>query len=100
MYVNVLTEALPGGEIRGQLLPDGADDIFRAVFSGRAAIPANRSNALGGAVAELYSDNTLVITGAFNGLESTFVRGGAGARLHQGFIGAEGEVVRVPERRS
>ena len=94
MYVNVLTEALPGGEIRGQLLPDGTDEIFRAVFSGRAAVPANDSGALGGAVAELFGD-ILVINGAFSGLESTFVGGGTGARLHQGFIGANGEIVRV-----
>ncbi|MFB3131045.1 MAG: CHRD domain-containing protein, partial [Rhodothermales bacterium] len=94
MYINVITEALPGGEIRGQLLPDGADEIFRAVFSGRAAVPANLSGALGGVVAERFGD-LLVVSGAFNGLESTFVRGGSGARLNQGFIGANGEFVRV-----
>ena len=94
MYVNVLTEALPGGEIRGQLLPDGADEIFRAVFSGRAAVPANQSTALGGAVAELF-DDILIITGAFDGLESPFIRGGSGARFHQGFIGANGDFLRT-----
>ena len=94
MYVNVLTDGLPGGEIRGQLLPDGADEIFRAVFSGRAAVPANRSVALGGVVAELF-DDVLIISGAFSGLESTFIRGGTGARLHQGFIGADGDLLRV-----
>lgn len=93
IYLNVLTDALPGGEIRGQLLPDGADAIYRAVFSGRAAVPGNSSGGIGGAVAELF-DNVLVISGAFSGLESTVIRNAVGVRLHQGFIGANGQLVR------
>ncbi|MFQ5572085.1 MAG: CHRD domain-containing protein, partial [Rhodothermales bacterium] len=93
LYINVLTNTSPGGEIRGQLLPSGTTALYRAVFSGRAEAPPNFSNALGGAIAERY-DNILVVTGAFSMLDSDFnatVQGGA--HIHKGNIGSNGDIL-------
>ena len=71
LYLSVSSEAFPGGEIRGQLLPTDPDAIFRAVFSGRAVVPANDSPARGGALGELYG-NTVLLSGGFGGLSSDY----------------------------
>jgi len=92
-YVNVHTVDLPAGSIRGQLLPANADATFRVALSGRAEVPSNGSNALGGAIAEL-TGNTLVVSGAFSGLESDFdALIGGGAHIHQADLGENGGII-------
>ncbi len=92
LYVNVHSEALPDGAIRGQLLPSEPTALFQAVLSGRAEVPANRAGGVGGAVAELY-DNLLVVTGAFQGLESDFAVGAqGGAHIHEGDLSVNGAI--------
>ncbi|MFQ5570027.1 MAG: Ig-like domain-containing protein [Rhodothermales bacterium] len=92
-YINIHTDALPGGELRGQLVLDGAEALYRVVFSGRAQVPANTSTALGGGIAELR-DDTLIVSGAFSGLTSGFNEDiSGGAHLHQGDIDENGEIV-------
>ena len=93
LYVILKTEGLPEGEIRGQLLPAGAAAYFRAVFSGRAMAPFTASTALGTVVAERF-DNTLTITGSFEGLESAFFPTAGGVNQHRGSIGVNGDVLR------
>ncbi len=92
LYIVLRTQDKPAGEIRGQLLPSGASAFYRAVFSGRAAVPFTASTALGGVVAERF-DNTLTITGSFEGLASDFFPTAEGARLQQGSIGVSGDVL-------
>ena len=67
--------------------------FYRVVLSGRAQAPANGSAALGGGIAEVH-DGTLILTGAFSGLESDFnavVDGGA--HLRQGDIDKNGDLL-------
>ncbi len=99
LYVNIHTEGAPAGEIRGQLLPDIAlgkqvdEALFRAIFSGRAEIPANNSQAVGGVLAE-FRDGTLIVSGAFSDLDSDFNPAiGGGAHIHQANIDENGGVV-------
>lgn len=93
-YVNIHTDNLPAGEIRGQLIPNidetgrQADAVLRSVFSGRAEVPFNFSQAVGGAVVELRG-NTAIVSGAFSGLESNF---NGGAHLHRAGLGENGDV--------
>ena len=91
-YANIHTVDLPSGELRGQLIPTASVQL-RAILTGRAEIPGNLSDAVGGAVVEL-SGNALILSGAFSDLEgdlATDIAGGA--HLHLGSIDANGAVV-------
>lgn len=99
LYVNIHTNDYPAGELRGQLIPSIAlgeetgEALFRAILSGRAEIPANTSQAVGGVLVE-YRDGTLILSGAFSGLESDFnPEIGGGSHLHQANIDENGPVV-------
>ncbi|NBC17688.1 MAG: CHRD domain-containing protein [Bacteroidetes bacterium] len=97
-YVNIHTEALPAGEIRGQLIPalDGAgkqdgDDVYRSILSGRAETTANASPGVGGVLVERRGDQ-LIASGAFSGLESDFATD-IGAHIHEAGLGIDGGVI-------
>ncbi len=85
IYANITTQDFPNGELRGQLTPDG--QIFmNAILSGTLAVPPSKSFAYGGIQAELNGDK-LTLSGAFEGLESTFADG---ATVRLGNAGSNG----------
>ena len=92
VYVNVHTNRFPGGEIRGQFLPE-SHIIFDAYLSSIFASPNTKSRGIGKVKATLRG-NVLQLNGSFNNLTgkiATEIAGGA--HIHRGFGGNSGEVV-------
>ncbi|MAT53401.1 MAG: hypothetical protein CMN32_02890 [Saprospirales bacterium] len=90
-YANIHTMANTSGELRGQVTGT-AQAVFRAMLTGSQEWPVVTSAATGLVQAELQG-NTLIVSGAFGGLESdvaTSIAGGA--HLHIGPPGANGGV--------
>ncbi|MGH7492818.1 MAG: CHRD domain-containing protein [bacterium] len=78
LYANIHTQTHPGGEIRGQVLPEN-DSFFTAVLSAGNEIQPVASAARGAVIAEL-SGTRITLTGSFSDLTSEFnpnIRGGA-----------------------
>ncbi len=91
MYVNIHTTLHPGGEIRGQLLPD-ADALYYITLSGSNEVPAVVSGGSGALALEVDGDQ-LTVTGSFAGLDGDFdATIGGGAHLHLGLPGENGPV--------
>ena len=92
LYVNVHSNTVRSGEIRGQLLPE-SQIAFNANISSVTSIPPVRSAASGLVKGEL-NGNQLVLTGSFAGLGSdvdTTIAGGA--HVHIGPAGSTGPVI-------
>ena len=69
LYVNIHSQALPGGEIRGQIAP--ASSCFTADLRGYAQVPPNDSTATGRGSFELAADGlTLQYLITYSGLET------------------------------
>lgn len=91
MYVNIHTTDFPGGELRGQLLPQ-ADAYYYTNLLGSNEVPVAMTQAGGALTMELHGD-TLIVVGAFDGLESDFdTEIAGGAHLHTGMAGENGGV--------
>ncbi|WP_235296260.1 CHRD domain-containing protein [Portibacter marinus] len=87
-YLNVHTEANPGGEIRGQLNTE-TDLLFSGILSGLNEVPSVSTDATGYAALALSSSgNTYQLNAVFEGLSSPIV----GAHLHIGEAGTNGGV--------
>ncbi len=69
-YVNVHTDNYPGGEIRGQVLPE-AQTYFRAMLSGIHPVDPIASEGSGAISAELHGD-ILTLTGSFQDLVDNY----------------------------
>lgn len=86
IYVNIHSSTFPGGELRGQLVPQ-ADAHYRANLSGAFEAPAAKTMASGGVVLQVAGDS-LFVSGSFTGLSDTY----AASHLHIAPIGASGDV--------
>ncbi len=91
LYVNIHTDFVPSGEIRGQLVPE-ADKLYYLNLFGSNEVPAVMSDGRGAMVLEVH-DDTLVVTGTFMGLSGDFNANiGGGSHLHEGLYGQNGGV--------
>ena len=90
-YANLHSTKFPGGELRGQV-SGLAQTTFRAHLSGANEVPTVTSAASGQVQAELIGD-TLIVSGRFDGLESSVATDIAGGlHLHLGMAGENGPV--------
>ncbi len=88
LYVNVHTAANPGGEIRGQILPDGFVLRFTDL-AGSAAVPRVGSIASGRAAVTLDQvTGALVVQAQVEGLADA-----TQAHVHEAYAGASGPVL-------
>ena len=91
-YINVHSENITSGELRGQLLSE-ALAFFYTPLSGSEEVPAVTSEATGAAIME-YTGTNAIVTGSFNGLGSavnSMIAGGA--HIHAGLPGQNGGVL-------
>ncbi len=92
IYVNIHSENIRSGEIRGQLLHE-AKAYFAAPLSGTSEPVAVNSDASGAIMLEWKGDQAIA-SGSFNGLSSalnTDIAGGA--HIHVGYAGQNGGIV-------
>lgn len=88
-YLNIHTTDYPGGEIRGQVVPE-ANIYFYAPLSGMNEIPQNASQATGAVMVEWYAEtSTINTTGSFCCLD---YNADIGSHLHAGLAGQNGGV--------
>lgn len=87
-YLNIHSVDNPGGEIRGQVVPE-ANIYFYASLSGMNEIPQNASQATGALLVEWYAGTSMInASGSFSGLGSDY----AASHLHAGLAGQNGGV--------
>lgn len=86
-YVNVHSSKHPGGELRGQLVPE-ADHVFAANAFGSQEVPPVTTGASGQVVADL-TGLTLTVSGSFHNLESNYTA----SHIHVGLPGIAGPVI-------
>ncbi len=92
LYINIHTLFSQSGELRGQLVPTGADAYLQANLSGLNENPAINTTAGGNVLLELRGDQ-LITYGSFEGISSmvdTSIVGGA--HIHLGEPGINGGV--------
>ncbi|MEP7321832.1 MAG: CHRD domain-containing protein, partial [Saprospiraceae bacterium] len=90
-YTNVHSTLYPGGEIRGQLLPE-SDGYYQANLTGIQEVPPVMTTAHAAIVADLIG-NTLVVTGSGKELSSGINVGiRQGGHFHIGFPGQNGAI--------
>lgn len=88
LYVNVHSAAAPGGEIRGQILPDGFVLRFSGL-SGSESVPRVDSLANGRAAITLdQASGAIVVHAQVSGLDDA-----TQAHVHQAYAGANGPVL-------
>ena len=92
LYANIHTTAFGSGELRGQVASAAANVVLRAHLSGANEVPAVTSAGNGVVQAEVIGDS-IVLSGAFSGLESNVNTSiGGGAHLHTALAGSNGGV--------
>lgn len=94
LYVNIHSDNIASGEIRGQLRPLVVA-AFRVHLSGTNEVPSVTTSATGELVVE-WLDSTYVLTGSFNNLESplaTDIVGGV--HIHGGLAGTNAGIEEI-----
>ena len=87
-YLNVHTPANPGGEVRGQIVPDSTV-VVTFPLSGAQEIPQVMTDAMGGGYALFdTTDNGVTLAVATTGVEDATM-----AHIHTGFAGVNGGVL-------
>lgn len=93
IYINIHSTEYPAGEIRGQLVPAGADAYNRAFLLGVNEVPSIVTSAQGGVIIE-RTGNEITVSGGFSGLSSAIATSLAGgAHIHVGAVGQNGPVL-------
>lgn len=93
IYINIHTVDFGGGELRGQLVPSGADDYNVAYLLGVNEVPAVMTPAVGAVILE-RTGNTITVSGGFSGLMGTVATDIiGGAHIHTGVAGRNGGVI-------
>ena len=88
LYVNVHTDAVPSGELRGQILPDDFV-LYFTDLNGFSAVPQVDSVATGRAAITLnQASGALVVQARVEGLDDA-----TQAHVHEAFAGAGGPVI-------
>ncbi|WP_420460033.1 CHRD domain-containing protein [Neolewinella sp.] len=90
VYVNIHTRNHPGGEIRGDIVREDREAYYTNLF-GSNQVPSVISTAHGALLLELEDDNTLVVSGSFSDLTSTYAAS-IGSHLHLGLPGQNGPI--------
>lgn len=91
VYVNIHSQNVRSGELRGQLLPERPIN-FNGFLSGIFEVPEAVTSALGAVKAEL-NGNQLTVSGSFAGLNSPLATNIAGgAHIHLGYAGQTGGI--------
>lgn len=95
LYANIHSTKYPSGELRGQVTGYSAI-AFRAHLSGSNEVPVLNVIGTGRVLAEIFSDSTLLVSGAFNRLTSPLVVDPSIAvHIHEGLAGDNGPVLRT-----
>lgn len=87
-YINVHTDEVPSGELRGQVLPSGIS-LLRATLSGEQEVPPVTTLASGNGVVTL-NENDSTITAFVNVADAPTANAG---HIHEGTVGNNGGVV-------
>ena len=90
VYVNIHTRNYPNGEIRGDIVREDREAYYTNLF-GSNQVPSVISTAHGALLLELEDDNTLIVTGSFSELTSTYAAN-IGSHLHLGLPGQNGPI--------
>ncbi|WP_353484180.1 CHRD domain-containing protein [Haliscomenobacter sp.] len=93
-YANVHSAKARSGEIRGQIINGNTRAVFRAHLSGSNEPPAVNTLATGMVIVEVVDTANIIVSGAYNNLESDLavnVRGGA--HIHRGLAGENGGIL-------
>ncbi|WP_439131933.1 CHRD domain-containing protein [Polaribacter sp.] len=94
LYVNIHSEDFPGGELRGQILPN-SDNYLQANLSGTNEVLSINTEANGNLVFDLSGD-VLTVSGSFDDLSGDVaVSIAGGAHIHDAVAGQNGDVIFV-----
>ncbi len=92
-YINIHSEFVNSGELRGRI-GDGQPKVtrFTSPLSGNSWVPPVETSAVGAATI-LLVDDTLIVTGTFDGLHGNISRvNGSAAHIHGGAVGGNGPI--------
>ena len=94
LYINIHSVDFPGGELRGQILPN-SDSYLQANLLGSNEVPSINTEASGNLVFELTGD-VLTVSGSFDDLAGDVaIEIAGGAHIHDAVAGRNGGVVFV-----